>query len=141
MRQNIKSLCLLTATALAMLTACGPNETDPTEGSTPHEPTQAEMLIGRWQLAEFDGQPVPASLINIDEYRADGMYLYTIDNYDYGTHIADSCLFEVESDSIRYLNPDGSNSAVRIEFLDSVTLLTSDEGAPYGPTTSEYVRL
>ena len=144
--ENIKTrLAVLLMAAAITMTACE-TETPSTDanGTLPDAPTQtpsyAELLVGRWQQTKLDEQTLPSFLIAIDEYRADGMFISSVENATTEVYFADSSGYAVMGDTIIY---DAAGwGSTEIEHLDSLRLKTKVHLAEYNTTsTYEYERL
>ncbi|MBR4229174.1 MAG: hypothetical protein IKR83_00500 [Bacteroidales bacterium] len=66
----------------------------------------------------MDGQTLPSFLIAIDEYRADGMVVSSVDNTSTGVYFADSTHYIVAGDSIIYEEEEwGADEIIHLDSL------------------------
>ena len=143
MKHKAIFVAILVAATMTLM-ACEPeNQNQTSSDSVPSEPTvptTAELLLGRWRQTTMDSQTLPSFLIAIDEYRADGMVVSSVDNTSTGVYFADSTHYIVAGDSIIYEEEEWG--ADEIIHLDSLRLEKRIYISDYDVTsTYGYVRL
>lgn len=143
MKHKAIFVAILVAATMTLM-ACEPeNQNQTSSDSVPSEPTvstTAELLLGRWRQTTMDGQTLPSFLIAIDEYRADGMVVSSVDNTSTGVYFADSTHYIVAGDSIIYEEEEWG--ADEIIHLDSLRLEKRIYISDYDVTsTYGYVRM
>lgn len=139
MKHKANFVAMLMAATMSLM-ACEPEHNSDTMPDTPPTLSAAELLVGRWQQTTMDGQTLPSFLICIDEYRADGMLVSSVQNTSTGAYFADSSRYTVQGDSILYDDPRwGADEIIHLDSLRLEKLIyISDYDAT---TTYGYVRL